>query len=149
MRYLAIDPGVDTGWCTFDREGRVLACGLGFPARSELECVKHAVLERPQVYRPEQSKGNPNDLITLAIQLGRYVERLSTFGIESTLVLPSRWKGQIDKDIHHARVIKTLSPDEARVLAPALANVPKSKRHNVLDAVALAKWGAQEKFWTS
>lgn len=107
-----------------------------------------AILERPQVYRQAQQKGDPNDLITLAIQLGRYVERLEAAGTKTALVLPSAWKGQVPKDVHHRRIVAKLSPAEASRVASRLERVAESKRHNVLDAVGLAKWAAANpSFW--
>lgn len=134
-RILAIDPGVDTGWCIVER-GAVVDCGLGAGWGS----APVAILERPQIYRQEQQKGDPNDLITLAIQLGRYVERLEASGTKTALVLPRTWKGQVPKDVHHRRIVAKLTPTEAALVASRLTRVSESKQHNVLDAVGLAKW---------
>lgn len=138
MKVLAVDPGVDTGWCLVE-SGAVVDCGLG---PSGWPRAPMAILERPQVYRQAQQKGDPNDLITLAIQIGRYVERLETAGTKTALVLPNTWKGQVPKDVHHRRIVAKLSPDEAARVASRLEHVAESKRHNVLDAVGLAKWAA-------
>jgi hypothetical protein len=135
---LGVDPGVDTGWCLVDAAGAVQACGLGcdFPA------AKFAVLERPQIYRAGKSKGDPNDLITLAIQLGRYVDRLERAGVVCRLVTPTSWKGQVPKDIHHKRIEGSLSPRDARAVLDGLDGIPSGKQHNVLDAIGLARWAA-------
>jgi hypothetical protein len=138
--YLAIDPGIDTGWAIIDTTGTLVACGLGqdFPTRS----CRVALIEKPQVYRAVSSKGNPNDLITLAILVGRYAERLTLAGVCVDLVTPASWKGQIPKDVHHARVVSGLSAAEVAILdRGAIRPRAKTRDHNVLDAVALAKWG--------
>lgn len=145
MKILAIDPGLDTGWCVVDSTG-VLGCGLGFP--SDFHGARHAILERPQVYRAATSKGDPNDLITLAIQLGRYVERLEAKSFRTSLVLPTTWKGQVPKEVHHKRLLRALTPAEAGKVAECIAPISKGKQHNVLDAVALALWARSQKHFT-
>lgn len=56
-------------------------------------------------------------------------------------VLPATWKGQVPKHIHHARVLKELSPAETVVLQKGFLGVRKDLQHNVLDAVALGLYG--------
>jgi hypothetical protein len=140
--WLAIDPGIDTGWAVLNATGKLVACGKDqFPCLS----IRAAIIERPQVYAPGKSKGNPNDLITLAIRVGRYQERLQQAGVhcpDTNLFLPTTWKGQVPKEIHHARVDAALSEDERRI-AYASAKVPGSRgySHDVWDAIGLARWG--------
>ncbi len=140
--FLAIDPGIDTGWAVLDAGGTLHACGLGedFPCLSN----RAAVIERPQVYQASKSKGNPNDLITLAIRVGRYQQRLLGAGVlcpDANLVLPTTWKGQVPKGIHHARIDASLSQIEREVLSPWKRTATgDGKAGNVWDAVGLAKW---------
>jgi hypothetical protein len=54
-----------------------------------------------------------------------------------TGVKPREWKGQVPKDVHHARLVKTLTPEE---LAMVEASAPPSLRHNVLDAVGIGRY---------
>lgn len=147
MSLLAIDPGKDTGWARLDVSGVLIDCGLGDPPRSD-GC--RVIIERPQVYRGRSSKGDPNDLITLAIQVGRYTERMVAQGSSVEHVIPHDWKGTVDPDVLCRRVAATLSAPERdllyRVLAP-LARRPMTdehltsgRRHNVIDAVGIAKW---------
>lgn len=147
MSVLAIDPGLDTGWAFLDDAGKLVHCGLGDPPDSK---GHHVVIERPQIYRGRSSKGNPNDLITLAIQVGRYTERVVAQGSKYEHVLPHDWKGSVDSEILCHRVAACLAPCELellyRVLAP-LARKPMTqehltagKRHNVIDAVGIAMW---------
>lgn len=146
-RTLAIDPGLDTGWAIIDERGWLIACDLGEPPL-HLAAIERVIIERPQVYAGRQSKGNPNDLITLAIQVGRYTERFSRFPVEH--VLPREWKGTVNPDVLCRRVYSALSAEDRaiidRILTP-LAQQPLShetltsgRRHNVLDAVGLARW---------
>ncbi len=150
---LAIDPGLDTGWALVDASGRLLACGLGenFP----LYLATRVVIERPQVYQGRQSKGDPNDLITLAIRVGRYTERLERQGLSVEHVFPKQWKGTVDADVLCRRVYQSLSPADREVLDPVLVplaprtpfnpndlvgTLTKGKRHNVIDGVGIARW---------
>jgi hypothetical protein len=93
------------------------------------------ISEVPQVYRAGASKGDPDDLIQLAGVVGVFAQafRATThFGVK-----PREWKGQVPKDVHHARLVKTLTPEE---LAMVEAAAPPSLRHNVLDAVGIGRY---------
>src|SRR5574343_1281146 len=85
------------------------------------------VIERPTVYS-KNSKGDPNDLIRVAIVAGAAAVRC--FSVR--FVEPRTWKGQVPKAIHNRRVVETLSPAE---LAAIACIQPKSLQHNALDAV--------------
>ena len=147
MSILAIDPGRDTGWAFLDDAGILQMCGLGEPPTSNGHPV---IIERPQVYRGRASKGDPNDLITLAIQVGRYTERCALARSSVEHVLPHAWKGTVDPDVLCHRVAKALNDEERRILFKALEPLARKpmndehltagKRHNVIDAVGLALW---------
>ena len=94
------------------------------------------VIEVPQVYVAGRSKGDPDDLLELAGVDGAITALLAPARIAS--FKPRAWKGQVPKEIHHARVLRKLSPAETAVLEQA--DVPASLRHNVVDAVALGVW---------
>ncbi len=142
---LAIDPGADQGWCTLD--GELMRCGLGEPP--EVPARARVIVERPQVYdRGKQRKRvDPNDLITLAIRVGRVTERYRARGHIVGHVLPTTWKGQVPKDVHHVRIVQSLTPAQAATVFEDLASVTPSLRHNVLDAVGLALWASKTKTW--
>lgn len=95
------------------------------------------VIEKPQVYRAAQSKGDPNDLITLAIRVGWYQEYFESRGVSVYLVTPAMWKGQVPKPVHHRRIANKLSPQEHLVVSEGMIGVPVTKQHNVMDAVGL------------
>ena len=93
------------------------------------------ISEVPQVYRAGASKGDPDDLIQLAGVVGVFsnIFRATThFGVK-----PREWKGQVPKDVHHARLVKTLTPEEMAMIDRA---APPSLRHNVLDAVGIGRY---------
>jgi hypothetical protein len=93
------------------------------------------ISEVPQVYRAGASKGDPDDLIQLAGVVGVFSALFSA--TTYTGVKPREWKGQVPKDVHHARLVKTLTPED---LAMVEAAAPPSLRHNVLDAVGIGRY---------
>ena len=97
--------------------------------------VEHFISEVPQVYRVGASKGDPDDLIQLAGVVGVFSALFTA--TTYTGVKPREWKGQVPKDVHHARLVKTLTPEE---LAMVEAAAPPSLRHNVLDAVGIGRY---------
>ncbi len=97
------------------------------------------VIEVPQIY-PGGGKGDPNDLITLAIQVGRYTERYASRGRSVEHILPHTWKGTVDADILCRRVMASLPSAERALLEAKLEAFAECKRHNVIDAVGIAKW---------
>jgi hypothetical protein len=134
---LAIDPGGGVrrerqGWALFE-SGWLLQCGNGIPS---VPSVNYLVVEKPQVYRQAKQKGDPNDLIDLAVLVGQAIERYTCSDpARHRVYLPAQWKGQVPKDIHHRRIMGTI--DVQRDQIRWLYQVPESYRHNVLDAVGL------------
>lgn len=135
MTYLAIDPGISTGWALLNAAGTLVACARG----QDFPTCKHAVIELPQVYRAGVSRTNPKDLITLAVRVGQYKERLEVRGATVGLVQPASWKGQVPKAIHHPRVFNSLAADEKRIASQALKNITENQAEDVWDAIGLAK----------
>lgn len=95
------------------------------------------VIELPQVYRGfSKAKGDPNDLIKLAVLVGAIVGSKEWSSVR--LVHPSVWKGQVDKKVTQARCREILSIEE-------LAKVLDSKKHDVWDAIGLGLWSLDRK----
>lgn len=139
---LGIDPGLDTGWAILDDGGQLFSCGLGMPPRVIKKCV--VFIERPKIYPARSMKGDPNDIVTLAIQVGRYSERYEVMACDVRHVYPRDWKGTVDGDVMVNRIISRLDASESQVLLSALEEIrAKSKHHNVVDAIGLAKHGAR------
>lgn len=156
MALIAIDPGKVTGFAVFDAsdpdlpwEGihRLKFAGV----RTFEECLvsveNHAplrqdkpagdcLIEVPQVYPGQQQKGDQNDLIKLAIMVGRYADRATACRFRVTLVKPREWKGQLPKDVCWRRVRETLTPYELTTLE----KLSKSRAHNMHDAIGLGTW---------
>ena len=150
---LAIDPGRDQGWSVYHvtmalgpsgkptfSGSTLVNCGLGdVPPQALPESPLGVVIEKPEVYADRAMwKGDPNNLVTLGIRVGRALERYGEG--KTTLVLPKTWKGQVPKEVHHARAKTKLTEIELARLARCVGRVAVSKQHNVLDAVALGLW---------
>lgn len=160
MALLAIDPGKATGVALFggsarplperdanQREGDLVRatvctveeCLLFIENAAPIRRGKPAgdcIIEIPQVYPGQQQKGDQNDLINLAVMVGRYSDHAISVGFKIKLVKPREWKGQLPKDVCWRRVKETLTSSEL----DRLAKVPKSRAHNMHDAVGLGTW---------
>lgn len=139
---LGIDPGLRcTGIATYD--GRTVAHGSIRVADHDLSVRVSAivgnvlewlgivrpdviVIELPQVYQGRLQKGDPNDLIDLAVLVGALLHAIPHS--VALLPRPREWKGQVPKDIHHRRIRERI-PDFG----------PSGK--DTMDAVGLALWG--------
>lgn len=127
---LAIDPGKNQGWAVLNDSGILSSCGLGCPPTGHYSLL---VVEKPQVY-PNTPVKQSNDLISVAISVGRAIEQYPANKV--LLVVPHDWKGSVPKPIHNARVLNALTLSELNLI-PSLA---ASLKHNVIDAIGLAKW---------
>ena len=141
---VAVDPGVHACGVAVFRDTKLERAAYvesgGGPLQLR-DAVKHwlalteparLVVEKPQVYQARLQKGDPNDLIDLAVVVGTMLTILP----DSETVLPARWKGQVPKEIMNVRVMSKLAPaEEARV------SWPKARlRHNVIDAIGIGLW---------
>jgi hypothetical protein len=158
---LAIDPGKVTGVARieapyFQHTGLILADALSerdtlffieniaplanHHNPSNLRPCGDCVIEVPQVYRQEHSKGDPNDLIDLAVMVGKYALRAELVGFAVHLVRPRVWKGQLPKDVCWHRVRQTLNETELALVKDASRNIANTLVHNMHDAIGLATW---------
>jgi hypothetical protein len=116
--------------------GRQVQKRFASPAGQALDLV---VSEKPLLThnRPVNAAADVvtrgNDLIATAVRLGRLVE--ASRPLQVCYVTPSQWKGQVPKDIHNARVLAKLRPDEL-ALAEGLD-------HNGIDALGLLIWALE------
>lgn len=142
--HLAIDPGTTTGWALFTSGDRRLAmCGLNQP--EEPAPITSVTIERPRIYPHGRTK-NPNDVLSVAINAGEWAGRYKALGVPVVrYVEPATWKGQVPKDVHHARIWSRLSANEQEIVSVCGRGMPPSKRHNMLDAVGLGLWAVGRK----
>lgn len=127
---IAIDPGKTTGWALF--MGGKLCVAAPSVQSASIAGPFEVIIELPRIY-PGGGKGDPNDIVDLAVLVGKFAERYKSGTVH--LVTPRQWKGNVPKKIHQPRILKKLSPEE-------LAVMPKRPRakdydHNMVDAVGL------------
>lgn len=158
---VALDPGATSGVAVFTRTG-LLTDARAMPAGRVWEWlsyanVTHFVHERPQIYNgrnadgTRKSAGDPNKLLPLYGQalelfgrLARYQEAEADrdddvptpIRIEYT---PATWKGQVPKEVHHARILARLTSAELADLPPCRVSKgnPHGYDNNMLDAIGL------------
>ena len=143
---IAIDPGKGLGWAVFKgselADAGLLTGGLG-QLSSELMAIcgqwkpDGAVIEIPQVYQQRSWKGDPSDLIGVAIAAGIAFAAIAPY-TEATLVTAHTWKGNRPKRIDNRYTLKLLSVKEQAQLKAA--GIKPSLLHNTLDAIGLGLW---------
>lgn len=97
-------------------------------------------IEKPQVYTQRKQGGDPNDLITVALNAGAFGMCAEFCGADVLVYRPHKWKGQVPKKIAIKRFKRKLVAEEiARIELPSA----RSLRHNIWDAigVGLYYWG--------
>lgn len=100
--------------------------------------ITSAVLERPRVYVTHAAP--PDDLMMVGLVVGGLAHVLVREGIpEVTMIVPSRWKRQVPKEIMLSRIEERLSDAERSRIKERRSTF----RHNVVDAVGLGKWYAR------
>jgi hypothetical protein len=152
---VGIDPGArHCGWCILFPGSLewTLSCGLSADrprAASHAEEVVQElrgrdvaalVVERPQVYVGRKQVGDPNDLIQLAFVGGTFAALVPHRHLFTPR--PAQWKGQVPKDIHHARLAKRMGSTWPAI--EASARRWGKLAHNVYDAVGLALYGLDQ-----
>jgi hypothetical protein len=143
---VAIDPGKVTGFAFFEDD--VLRTATACTEEQCLVLIENAapirqgklagdcIIEIPQVYPGQQQRGDQNDLIKLAVMVGRYADRATACGFNIKLVKPREWKSQLPKDVCWRRVRETLTAYELA----RMVKLPKSRAHNMHDAIGLGTW---------
>lgn len=143
-RLIAIDPGAKSlGVALFEDDLLSRAFLLSWPAHEIVPMTRSwkydmrydVVIEKPQVYPGARQKGDPNDLIELAIVVGRVAEKLQPVTRDLYLYKPSQWKKQVPKEIHHERIKKQL--EQQGTFSSVELPRAKSLAHNVWDSVGL------------
>lgn len=124
-----------------------------------------AVVEAQQLYLGgSKSKATPEDLLNLANVTGAALAAVTIRGLRAARPLPKKWKGDVPKEIHQARVclrygwtFDSKSDHVEPFFAPGSAQwltkpdgadtiKPLSNWKHVLDAVGLAYYGATKGF---
>lgn len=153
---LCVDPGSrQLGWAALD-QSRVVDCGiirapyleamLDYLTSEGSELPPQAdtlVVERPYIYRGPQQKGDPNDILVVALVVGAVIG--STEYDKLKLPSPKDWKGTVDKVVMGKRILSLLSPIEKQLLLLRVPEVrafeerpsAKSVALNTIDAIGL------------
>jgi len=154
---VAIDPGVRAyGWALFGDNDRLERCGLAradattdlYAARlieAQIPRAHLQVIELPRIYEQRKSKGNPEDVLRVAVMAGHTSARGTSW-----LVRPHDWKGDIPKRDRSGRAIRIESYIVHRRNVKAIGeympqDVPASLAHNVADAVGIGLWWLRRK----
>jgi hypothetical protein len=139
-----IDPGSPlVGWACFEG-GRLVLCGISrtpkemkdVRARAEFHKAalvdlgayapaSEGVLSECMWFRHSGKRMDPQDLIDVNLVAGHVATRWT---------LPHEWKGMVSKENHQPKILEKLDEKE---LALVNAVMPKSLRHNVIDAVGI------------
>ena len=97
--------------------------------------VLEIAIECMQVYTPGKSKGDPNDLIQVAIMVGAFCGFIGAHS-PPTIYPPADWKGQAPKGVMQERILEVLSIEERENLGKGLTG-HSTKDHNIYDAVGI------------
>lgn len=105
------------------------------------------MIEVPRVYPQKAWKGDPNDLITVALVAG-FLGHVLSFYYEKPddqieFIHPSTWKGQRPKKLDNDLTLSLLEGSELACFD--ILKAPKSKIHNVIDAVGIGLYGLQRR----
>ena len=139
VELISIDPGKNHFAYAKWARNKLLSCGRSAVTTEvfrglqfgSMDCV---VIEVPQIYSQRKWKGDPNDLVDVAVTVGRLAQASGDGRFE--LVRPRAWKGTVEKEVHQMRIRKELSPSERALLGP----LTKKDARDVLDAIGIGLW---------
>lgn len=101
--------------------------------RGDCEAV---VIECPVIY--PKSKVPPMDIMHLYGAVVAIAQVCSHYFVRVEFVEPRAWKGNVPKDIFGKRIESKLHPKESKLVL--LDRFPKTKRHDVVDAIGIGLW---------
>ena len=138
MILVSIDPGKHkSGFAIFEND-ELVACGLVKTQSNDLRkewagkawaWPELGVVEAPRVYDRRRWKGDPNDLIDIAIAGGFVLGGVHPKQLK--VIRSEDWKGRTPKKIQAKRTLAKLSLQERKLVPPD---------HNVVDAVGIGLW---------
>ncbi len=143
--YLSIDPGISTGYAWWNSKTRQLEkCGAA-PDYKATQQVDSLIIEVPKIYTARMMKGDPNNIVTLALQVGRYIERFGTNGLHT--VYPNEWKGTQTKGAHHPKIFMALSDKEKEIVRCAGSGLHEKALGDMFDALGLGLYARDMGYW--
>lgn len=149
MNILSVDPGKNTCGVALFHGAQLVACGYPAPevedpfhtavavqdwllANNRNTTLEACVVEAQQIYHGP-FKSNPNDLLPLAYVSGAVHARVPAK--LRVWVKPKVWTNSQPKAVREPKVLSALTPEERAIFDRV--KLPKDKKHNVLDAVAI------------
>lgn len=136
------DPGNNMGWSHFEegllRDAGVFSFSEARDYINSIVCAGDSVLIEVPRHYPHNEKGDTNDLIDLAVQVGQLKAWCELRGATVELVWPRTWKGSVPKKIHNERVLRALKSFERA----ALKFRPRARSYdnNMVDAIGMGLW---------
>lgn len=132
-----VDPGLSTGVAQFLDDGSLFWCGafvasdlkkaIGL-ARETADGQVKTVVERPVIYDLKNQKGDPNDLIKVALIAGAWRPH--------EVVKPWEWKGQVPKEVMHRRMLDVLTAPDRR-MRDVCKSKSKKTQADIDDAICM------------
>jgi len=138
---IAIDPGKDKiALAFFSADRNLYQCEV-LPTREACNVLSDAarglcVIEIPQIY--PHNKGDPNDLVQVALHAGRVMQAIYGAGGVVREVRPHAWKSSAPKKVMHARIVSALSAQEQRYFDSC--RFSRAVIGDALDAVGIGLW---------
>ena len=150
-RILAIDPGVRVvGWAVVDGgDGVLVSCGIAMCKRpvdlamliTQLPSVStelgDTVICEKMTIRKNDSRCVPSVLLDVQL-VGAALAAMRAYPGVPEFATPMEWKGAVPKNIHQARILDNLSETERAMID--FSSPRESIKHNIIDAVGIAKW---------
>lgn len=121
-----MDPGVGYYAIAYWTNSALWRAGL-LPVEDKGTRTALCVIEKPQVYKATRVRNR--DIEDLLFSAGRIAERHGSY----VAYLPSQWKGQVPKHVHHARILSELTEHEKA----CLEGFTKTERGHIVDAIGL------------
>lgn len=139
MKLLSIDPGKSYyAWAKWTDDNTLQSCGRRESEGIGTDYFSHCVIELPQVYQQRKWRGDPNDLIQVALTVGALKAMVNCLDV--TLVKPHEWKGSVPKDVMGNRIVSKLSGKEKKILREGTLGLGDKKKLDVIDAVGIGLW---------
>jgi len=149
---IAVDPGRVLGVAVF-RNSILLDVGLlsaptirelhyGLFQLLEAHKPNQGIVEVPQVYQQRRWKGDPNDLIDVAVIAGVAGAALAPF-CETLFIKPHVWKGSRPKAVDNEYTLSKLTEMEREIVDGA--GLTKTKSHNAIDAIGIGLWALERR----
>jgi hypothetical protein len=131
----------ETQWNPGGPPGKAMRTAAMFDGIFERELrneCERVVIECPVIY--PKSKAPPQDIMHLYGAVIAIAQVCNQYFVRVDFVEPRAWKGNVPKEIFGKRIVSKLLPKELK--AAQLDKFPKTKRHDVVDAIGIGLWSS-------